>query len=94
MILGLTGLAGSGKDTVAALLAMKGFVRYAFADEVRGEVATTLDVAQGVAKFVATADDLFGREEFTWERGALRSDLPAPLRTNPERWPGLTEGRW
>ena len=67
MIIGLTGLAGSGKDTVAALLAMKGFTRYAFADELRREVARTLDIAQGIAKFVATADDL-------WDTGlALRA---------------------
>jgi hypothetical protein len=38
MIIGLTGVAGSGKDTVAALLAMRGFTRYAFADELREEV--------------------------------------------------------
>jgi hypothetical protein len=43
MIIGLTGLAGSGKDTVAALLAMKGFTRYAFADELRKEVVRYLN---------------------------------------------------
>lgn len=43
---------------------------------------------------MALARDLFGRDEFVWERGALRDDLPLPLRRNPERWPGLSEGRW
>ena len=43
MIIGLTGLAGSGKDTVAALLAMKGFHRYAFADGVREEVGEAIE---------------------------------------------------
>lgn len=48
MIIGLTGLAGSGKDTVAALLAMKGFQRYAFADGVREEVAESIRNVQQV----------------------------------------------
>jgi hypothetical protein len=43
MIIGLTGLAGSGKDTVAALLAMRGFTRYAFADELREQVVRYLN---------------------------------------------------
>lgn len=43
---------------------------------------------------MALAQDLFGRDEFIWERRVLSQDLPAPLRANPERWPGLTEGRW
>jgi len=43
---------------------------------------------------MALARDLFGREEFIWERGALGGDLPAPLRLHPDRWPGLSEGRW
>lgn len=36
-LIGLTGLAGSGKDTVAALLHMLGYTRTAFADNVRAE---------------------------------------------------------
>jgi len=37
-LIGLTGLAGSGKDTVAALLRMREYRRYAFGDAVRKEV--------------------------------------------------------
>lgn len=45
-LIGLTGLAGSGKDTVAALLFMLGYQRYAFGDEVRREVADIIERAQ------------------------------------------------
>jgi hypothetical protein len=37
-LIGLTGMAGAGKDAVAGLLAMVGYRRRAFADEVRKEV--------------------------------------------------------
>lgn len=47
-----------------------------------------------IADNMTQALDLFGRAEFVWERHALSSDLPAPLRLNPDRWPGLSEGRW
>ena len=38
-LVGLTGYAGSGKDLIGALLAMRGYTRIAFADAVRMEVA-------------------------------------------------------
>lgn len=47
-----------------------------------------------IADRMTQAEDLFGRDEFAWERRPLSNDLPAPLRLNPERWPGLSEGRW
>ena len=43
-IIGITGFSGSGKDTVAALLAMRGFTRYAFADELREEVRNVISL--------------------------------------------------
>jgi hypothetical protein len=42
-LIGLTGLAGSGKDCVAALLGMVGYERRAFADALRVELAEILD---------------------------------------------------
>lgn len=69
----------------------------AIADKLRASSHTEMDTEEHHASIgdrMALAQDLFGREEFTWERAALRDDLPAPLRANPERWPGLTEGRW
>lgn len=47
-----------------------------------------------IADRMTQAEDLFGRDDFTWERRALTNDLPAPLRAHPDRWPGLSEGRW
>lgn len=41
-VIGLTGLAGSGKSTVAALLRMRGYQEYAFADALREEVDASL----------------------------------------------------
>jgi len=41
-VVGLTGYAGSGKDLVGALLAMRGYKRIAFADAVRMEVSRLL----------------------------------------------------
>lgn len=41
-VIGLTGYAGSGKDLVGALLAMRWFKRIAFADPLRDEVAAFL----------------------------------------------------
>jgi hypothetical protein len=42
-LIGLTGLAGSGKDSVGALLRMAGYQRFAFGDCVRQEVADLLE---------------------------------------------------
>lgn len=42
-LIGLTGLAGSGKDLVGALLKMVGYTRFAFADEVRREVEESFE---------------------------------------------------
>ena len=47
-----------------------------------------------VADRMSTGTDLFDRDAFTWQRGALGDDLPYPLRDTPQHWPGLTEGRW
>lgn len=47
-----------------------------------------------IADRMATASDLFGREEFTWERAPLGADLPAPLRLRPLHWSGLATGVW
>lgn len=38
MVIGLSGKMGSGKDAVAALLTMRGYERFAFADALRREV--------------------------------------------------------
>lgn len=38
MVIGLSGKMGAGKDAVAALLVMRGFKRFAFADAIRHEV--------------------------------------------------------
>lgn len=38
MVIGLSGKMGAGKDAVAALLVMRGFKRFAFADALRREV--------------------------------------------------------
>jgi hypothetical protein len=58
MIIGLTGLAGSGKDTVAALLAMRGFARYAFADALRKEVIHALADPGQIEAIAQTHPDL------------------------------------
>lgn len=44
-LIGITGFAGSGKDTVGCILADYGFQRFAFADALREEVAAQLDGA-------------------------------------------------
>lgn len=70
---------------------------WAVGEKLRAGSHTEMDTPEhhaAIADRMATAADLFGRDEFVWKRGALASDLPAPLRANPERWPGLTEGRW
>lgn len=54
----------------------------------------TLEHHAAIGDRMTLAEDLFGRDEFTWQRGPLGADLPAPLRTHPDRWPGLSEGRW
>jgi beta-1,4-mannosyl-glycoprotein beta-1,4-N-acetylglucosaminyltransferase len=69
----------------------------AIGDKLRAGSHTEMDTPghhAAIGDRMATATDLFGREEFQWERGALRADLPAPLRVDPDRWPGLSEGRW
>lgn len=44
-LIGLTGAAGTGKDTIAAMLFARGFfVKIAFADALRAEVCTAFDV--------------------------------------------------
>lgn len=42
MVIGLSGKMGAGKDAVAALLAMRGFQRFAFADALRHEVVSAI----------------------------------------------------
>lgn len=69
----------------------------AVSDKLRAGSHTEMDTEEhhaAIADRMAMATDLFGRDEFQWERGALRDDLPVPLRQHPERWPGLSEGRW
>ncbi len=44
MLIGLLGLKGCGKDTAAELLAMHGFTRMAFADELYAEAARAYEV--------------------------------------------------
>jgi beta-1,4-mannosyl-glycoprotein beta-1,4-N-acetylglucosaminyltransferase len=69
----------------------------AVGDKLRAGSHTEMDTPDhhaAIGDRMAMADDLFGREEFVWRRGPLSNDLPAPLRANPERWPGLSEGRW
>lgn len=41
-LIGLAGKMGSGKDTVASILANYGYVRHGFADSLRGEVADAM----------------------------------------------------
>ena len=51
MIVGLTGAAGSGKDTVADILVQyRGFQRLAFADALYDEVRTAFDVPIGLLR--------------------------------------------
>jgi beta-1,4-mannosyl-glycoprotein beta-1,4-N-acetylglucosaminyltransferase len=69
----------------------------AIGDKLRAGSHTEMDTEAhhaAIADNMATARDLFGREEFVWERAALRDDLPAPLRADPARWPGLARGQW
>lgn len=69
----------------------------AVGEKIRALSHTEMDTEEhhaAIADRMALAHDLFGRGEFTWQRGPLGSDLPAPLRAHPERWPGLSEGRW
>lgn len=46
MVIGLSGKMGAGKDAVAALLAMRGFKRFAFADALRNEVEEAIIAKQ------------------------------------------------
>ena len=69
----------------------------AIGDKLRAGSHTEMDTPEhhaAIGDRMATAQDLFGRDEFIWERDGLRRALPLPLRLNPERWPGLSEGRW
>ena len=58
MIIGITGLAGSGKDAVAALLAMQGYVRYAFADELRREAQAFITAIRDRKEYGISKEDL------------------------------------
>lgn len=64
-------------------------------DKLRAGSHVEMDLPEhhaAIADRMTQAQDLFGREEFSWER--KETDLPLPLQAHPERWPGLSEGRW
>lgn len=67
MLIGLTGHAGSGKDTAAAYLVEKhGFIRLAFADKLK-------DLAYRVNPWFVTCDLAYLVDNFGWDR-AKRED--------------------
>lgn len=57
MIIGLTGAAGSGKDTVAGVLSLEhGFRQIAFADALYAEVSTAFNVSVDFLKIRETKE--------------------------------------
>ena len=75
-VIGITGKAGSGKDTFYRLvLAPRGYVRVAFADAVRG-VALSMAVATQMAS--RTVPGAYAEFACLAVAGALLGDFPAP----------------
>lgn len=76
MLIGLSGYARSGKDTVAGVLRPFGFTRYAFADELRDEVyaaTPTMPDGRGLASVV---------DEYGWDAAKTSSPYAAEIRSS------------
>jgi hypothetical protein len=78
VIVGLTGFAGSGKDTVAEILVQEhGFKRYAFADKLR-EMAYAINpiiVCRGINYRLAELVDAYGWDKAKREIAGVREFL-------------------
>jgi hypothetical protein len=92
MIVGLCGAARAGKDSVADVLTLEhGFVRFAFADELRlilMEINPTIDCGNGVWKPLQTVIETLGWDFAKTHGGReLLQNLGASMRQrDPEFW--------
>lgn len=99
-IIGLVGRMGSGKDTVAALLAMRGYRRFAFADAIRDEVREAIKMRGYVdhpfsplaiqALFHAELDEVDQKPTTPRMRALLQQWGDYRRAQNPNYWTDLT----